>query len=588
MTYSRKVKGGILLVLIECLLIGCSNVSSGSNEVSNNESSNQESSMASSNPEKNEFKVYDVFEDPDILTPKHEDYFSSVYIEDVSSINLKSDGDLWAQCWGKDGNIYAANGDGAGFGTIWQDIALNKIMGDPYEKNMRGQYINAKNLSKVWTPDQGYGTHNRKPTSMISVDGVLYLAVQDLNNSNGANLFNEAPAATIIKSIDYGKTWTFDNSKPMFSNHVFTTIMFLDYGQDSTWNEDGYVYAYGLDNNWRDSFSGCVDDPRDLYLARVPKEHIMDVSKWEYYTGDLNGNPNWSKPGDINAKRPVLSDYRRVYNDVISGGNNNYTVLGQGSVVYNKALNCYIYSSWTEYTYEFYVSKTPWGEWKHFYSKDFGRYKWDNSLYGGYATVIPSKFISKDGLTMYICSCTFAGGVKYYNYSLRKIVLGIPKNGEPTNIKSNNNLANYSYSDHPVATYRASSAGINKNINDLNYQQSNSSYTGSKKKKSNDYWGITFNSNININELVYTVGEIDFEQGGWFNKMKVQVRQNGVWCDVKNLNVSDEYTYNGTLKSFSKITIRFNQTWGNGIRIIGEPGGASCYTTIAELEVYYR
>src|SRR5437867_1879503 len=78
--------------------------------------------------------------------------------------------------------------------------------------------------------------------------------------------FNDVPAATIVKSTDHGRTWTWDKSAPMFGDHVFTTIWFADYGKGNSRSPDGYVYAYGLDGNWRDSFDDTVKDPQDVYL----------------------------------------------------------------------------------------------------------------------------------------------------------------------------------------------------------------------------------------------------------------------------------------------------------------------------------
>lgn len=560
-----------ILILILLMSFGC-NMEKG------------EETLVNNNPEKTIFDVYDVFEDVDVETPERSTFFSTVTVEDISSIDLASDGDLWAQCWSDDNNIYAANGDGSGFGGAWSDVALNRITGSPYDYNLNGSRIGASNLSKVWA-SSGY---NRKPTSMLSVDGILYMAVQDLNNTDGPNIFNDAPNATIIKSVDKGKNWTFNEERPMFSNHIFTTVMFLDYGQDSKDNTfDEYVYAYGLDYNWRDSFSGSVADPQSLYLARMKKEDIMSVSKWEFYTGDLEGNASWSEAGDINSKQPVLKDKRRVYNDLIGGGSPNYSVLSQGSIVYNKAINRYIYTSWTEYTYEFYESPTPYGPWKHFFSKDFGKYKWDQNRFGGYATVIPSKFISEDGLTMYVCSCTFTGGIRKYNYSLRKLVVSVKEETTANNQKSNNNLANPKYSYKPTAISRATHFGLGNKLNDGDFTLYDSSYNFCKKLKNNDFWGYEFGQVYNFNELVYTVGEVD-DNGGWFLKCKVQVRVNGKWVDVSGLNISDNYTFDSTLKSFDKITMRFNKIAGDGIRIIGIPGGVESKTTIAELEVYYK
>ena len=81
----------------------------------------------------------------------------------------------------------------------------------------------------------------------------------------------------------------------MFSDYVFTTVMFLDYGKNSENCPDDYVYAYGMDYNWRDSFTNQVIDPVDLYLARVHKDHVMDRTRWEFFTGTgTDGQPGWS------------------------------------------------------------------------------------------------------------------------------------------------------------------------------------------------------------------------------------------------------------------------------------------------------
>lgn len=231
---------------------------------------------------------------------------------------------------------------------------------------------------------------------MVCVDGVLYLAVQDLCKAK-FGIFDEAPAASIYKSTDKGRTWT-GTDEPMFSDYVFTTIMFLDYGKNSENCPDDYVYAYGLDYNWRDSFTNQVIDPVNLYLARVHKDHVMDRSKWEFFTGtDGAGQPGWS--GDVSKRQAVLHDDRKVYTNMNPAykGVSSMTVLSQGSIVYNKPLDRYLYTSWTEYTFEFYESPTPYGPWKLFLSKDFGGYPWTSDKHGGYACTIPSKFISADG-----------------------------------------------------------------------------------------------------------------------------------------------------------------------------------------------
>jgi hypothetical protein len=98
--------------------------------------------------------------------------------------------------------------------------------------------------------------------------------------------------------------------------------------------------------------------------------------------------------------------------------------------VYNKPLNRYIYTSWggsskgesSKPTFNVYEAPKPWGPWKRFLTKEFANTASD---YGGYATTIPSKFISPDGETMWIQSniCIPCGrSVGNYAFALRKLV----------------------------------------------------------------------------------------------------------------------------------------------------------------------
>ncbi len=253
---------------------------------------------------------------------------------------------------------------------------------------------------------------------MVCVGSDLYLAVQDLSRD-----FNEVPFATIVKSSDKGRTWQWDRVKPMFSKHELTTIFFLDRGRAGA-EQDDYVYAYALDNNWRDSFTDVVPDPVDLFLARVPPTGLQDRSAWQWFSGlGGSGEPDWSASSD--DRKPVLHDARRLYTEPFNGeplylnqGVTNLSVLSQGGVVYLPSLGRYVYTSWTEFTYEFYAAPAPWGPFTLFFRRDFDRYPWSTDKAGGYAAAIPSKFVASDG-EMYLQSNTFVGGVEHYGYSLR-------------------------------------------------------------------------------------------------------------------------------------------------------------------------
>lgn len=542
-------------------------------------------------------------------------FFSTTQVDTYSGYDTKSRGDLFPSCWADDGFLYTANGDGWGFGNKSQDadIVVSRVEGTP-ETGITGVLVSrGEAIANIW----GGKNYNRKPTGMIAVDGdgngkdELYLAVQDLNALPCPDCFNDAPNAGISKSVDYGKTWI-KNDKPMFTDHKFTTLFFLDFGKSGEnvhvlgTEAANYIYAYGIDYNWRSPTDNAKPKPADLYLARVPKNKIQERSAWEFFSGMQNGNPFWD--ADINKRVAVLHDARKVYPELSCGGRplkaeaTDVGVISQGGVVYNKPLNRYIYTSWTWYTFEFYEAPTPWGPWKLFLSKDFGAAPFfgeadtsscDGLNEGGYPTTIPSKFISADGKTMWVQSNSwerwnYACGSSNYNFSLRKLVVEPFKQSNATNKKDASfNIAVKGEGVTPIE--KTAIHGRVYYYNDGIKDKFETSYD-CDKKKSEDFWGFTFSKNYTFNQVVYTSGATT-SAGGWFdpstNGLSVQVRQNFQWKEVDNIHLSPQYPYNQSAGSKS-YQISFKDISGDGIRIIGKPGGAQKYTAIAELEVYYK
>jgi len=326
-------------------------------------------------------------------------------------------GDLWPCAWGPDDRLYTANGDGFGFGFVWSDIVVSYVEGCP--PNMVGATppLAVDGLvAGVWGPESW--KVSRKPTGMTCVDGDLYLFFQNLKNFLSDNEFGDAPHASISVSRDGGYTWEYDASEPMFTDHVFTTGFFLDYGRCQEYALDDYVYVYGLDYNWR--FSPGFSQTK-LYLARVPKDVIMERAAWEFFAGTDGGKPTWS--ADIDDKVPVLTD------EELYGG--WQSAIAQGSVVYIPQLNRYLYSSWADCAWIFYESPEPWGPWTKVSVVDWTTRSWDQDFHGGYATVIPTKFLDADGRGGWIISSIlgFAGNA-YYNMGMRRFTLDVEEETE--------------------------------------------------------------------------------------------------------------------------------------------------------------
>jgi hypothetical protein len=343
-------------------------------------------------------------------------FFERAEIEEANAVDLKGHGDLWVSC-SSNGTLFTAFGDGFGFAERTgprPDIGVATLRGLPWEpsavqgSNVVTDRAKAQKVFRVWTK----GPYYQKPTGILCRRGTLFLAVQDLN----APTYDDAPAATIAESNDGGATWVEDFAAPMFARGVFTTIMFLDAGPDNRDAPGGYAYAYGLDFNFRGS--GKVASPQALYLARIdPTKSPRDLRAWEFFAGDASA-PAWSH--DLRERQPVLVDCTRRHP---REGSRGEAVLGQGGVVYDAPLARYLYTSWSEYTFEFYEAPSPWGPWRRFLTKDFGMPPWTETHHGGYGTSAPSLYISGDGKTLWVQSNTWASGVDHNNLAFRRLTL---------------------------------------------------------------------------------------------------------------------------------------------------------------------
>lgn len=503
-------------------------------------------------------------------------FFATAIIDEAPSTPHIGDGDLWPSCWGDDDNLYAAAGDGAGFGVLSSDIITARIEGRPGDSTYRGTALaSGSQVSDIWSGIN----YNRKPTGMLCSNGDLYLAVQDLH----VNTFDDAPAATIVRSSDKGMTWVWDHDQPMFSDHVFTTVMFLDFGKNAEHAPKDYVFAYGLDDNW--SFqTTALAPPTQLFMARAPRDAIQNRARWEFFTGiDAMGAPTWN--ADIARKAPVLEDTRRLCTQPLDPTLRfqNMTVVNQGGVVYNAALDRYIFSTWTEYTFEFYEAPAPWGPFTLFYSKDFGVTPWTAAKNGGYATTIPSKFISDDGLTMLVQANAWSEtGFDAYGFTLRALHVTPYRQSEPQNQRGPANLANAA---GVVPITRALRNAGDTILNDGDIQRGDDSWSG--EAKTEDYWGYTWPTALHVNTLRYTTGE-ESANGGYFEQLTVQVRNGRDWVNVKNLSLSPAYPGDASVPAFTTYTLTFDEVVGDGVRIDGKPGGSQHYTSLAELSAHYE
>ncbi len=278
--------------------------------------------------------------------------------------------DNWPITWADDGNLYTAYGDGQGFEPkINKKLSLGfaKVVGGPEEF----QGINIRSTTGEWA---GEGAAGAKASGMLCVDGVLYLLVRNLGNSQ------------IAWSQDHAVTWNW--SRWRFETS-FGAPTFLNFSANYAGRRDNFVYVYSHDND-----SAYLPADR-MVMARVPLDQIRDRQAYEFFkTLDPVGRPVWTR--NIRDRGAVFVNPQRCWRSGIS---------------YNAGLKRYLWCQILPFStdsrgprfqggFGIYEAPEPWGPWRTvFYTEN-----WD--VGPGETSSFPTKWMSQDGRT---CHLVFSG-----------------------------------------------------------------------------------------------------------------------------------------------------------------------------------
>jgi hypothetical protein len=285
-------------------------------------------------------------------------------------------GDTYPMTWADDGEIYTSAGDPQ-WGETKFGLDTEKFTGGPTDYK-----ITKTNHMNDYT---GWGGDGPKPTGMICVDGILYLAFQNLQRAKLPVVgikSQHGSDAQIIYSINKGFFWipALGNIKePMFAGHKFGGPAFVNFGQNNANARDGFVYAVSSDQ-W--------DNGSNLRLGRVPKDRIMDRAAWEFvYAFDGVRAPAWTK--SLDDAIPILSLYQWI---------------SAPELVYIAALKRYLLLSW--HLHEDFSptagtdllvleSPEPWGP----FSLVHHEVMWEGKAFNPYTPRVPLKWMAADGLS---------------------------------------------------------------------------------------------------------------------------------------------------------------------------------------------
>lgn len=285
----------------------------------------------------------------------------------------------------------------------------------------------------------GPGGHGPKPSGMVSVNGALYLAAQNLLGRKPAAhkaKSQHGSDATILRSDDFGKTWTPDIQtplaemeanlydrrarrwltppeertewkgwRPMFPGWKFGGPSFVQFGRDNAAAVDDYVYAISGDQ-W--------DNGSQLRLGRVPQDRIQDSAAWEWADVTQGDEMTWT--GDLETSKPVLD---------LQGH------LGLPEMVYLPSLGRYLLLTWGLHE-DFHVragseltvleSEHPWGPFRLVTYQEL----WDTVEVCPYTPRIPMQWFDGETLCGWLIHSGNWHTVVHYTMHIRPFRLLVP------------------------------------------------------------------------------------------------------------------------------------------------------------------
>lgn len=285
-------------------------------------------------------------------------------------------GDSFPMTWAEDDHIYTSAGDPQ-WGETKDGLDVEKFSGGPTDYKI--EKVNHMNDYRGW------GGDGVKPTGMICVEGVLYLAIQNLLRMQKPPfglLSQHGSDAHIVYSMNKGFLWSpyIGNIKtPMFPGHKFGGPAFINFGKNNAGARDNYVYAASSDQ-W--------DNGSNMRLGRVPSDSIVRPETWEWVCSFApSGEPAWSH--DLDEAIPVLSLHRW---------------LGVPEMVYLRGIKRYLLFTWRLHKDFSPVDGTdllilespePWGPFSLVHFEEY----WENKAFNPYCPRLPLKWLEADGKT---------------------------------------------------------------------------------------------------------------------------------------------------------------------------------------------
>ena len=327
--------------------------------------------------------------------------------------------DTWYPSWAANGNLYSP----------WTDGRVGKIGSSSFGKKATTGYatilgddpLHLEFIDIGVYPGDPAPYEGRYPCGSLVYNGVWYYGTYCLLDSDhdpgkGLNWDILGPFVGYRYSLDFGKTWhdtPHTPADPLFGEPAapggkvkMGSPHFVDFGRNMQYSPDGKAYLVGQgatdpDPNPRPANLSWITGDQ-IYMARVrPGIHNMnDRAKYEFFAGyDGKQRPIWTQ------------DFAKI-KPLVDWNNNCGCVTMTYDAPLKKFLMCITDGGNTISKFNTYIleSDRVAGPWKLVvYMHEFGEQ--------AYFVNIPSKFISDDGRTAWLCySANFTNGHWHTGY----------------------------------------------------------------------------------------------------------------------------------------------------------------------------
>jgi len=316
---------------------------------------------------------------------------------------MEKRGDTFPVTWAKNDRLYTSAGD-----PVWPDkgSGLDFECIDGMAPEIR--------ISRVNRMDEflGAGGSGPKPTGLISVGGILYLAFQNStgrgeqtrDNADVVVDYGHGYDAQIIASSDFGITWTpslKEITKPMFPGRIFGAPAFINFGKDNEGSRDSFVYAISGEG-W--------DNGVHCRLGRVAHDKILRAQSWEWVSSIGPSGPAWT--ADMAKATPILT---------------HPGYLGTVEMVYLQSIKRYLLFAWRNKVKAnpdsgsellVYDAPEPWGPFTFVYHED----PWESVTLNPYNPRLPMKwfdYAKKEGWLLFSGSWRSGGKTSTYRAHVR-------------------------------------------------------------------------------------------------------------------------------------------------------------------------